>query len=211
MQVLNVGGEFLAREPSTYAATISMMPPSYDPVLHSAGTAVFAAALYTGSVADGEVVTASEIAAALLAGISADIGLVDSHRDLLSFDRTMTPPERNILRAHPVSSARILKRAGVTDDAVLDAVMYHHERVGGSGYPLGVDSRTLSRLGRCVGLADRYLELISERPSSPAIQPQEAIVALANGEFSRQLLSALATLVLSIEDARTPALAAVAA
>ena len=206
---IEVAGAFLVREPSTYAMVFSMTPPSYNAIAHAAGTAVLTAALYAGVLTnDGDAVDSEALGSALLTGMSADLGLVNSHRDLLSFDRTMTPPERNILRAHPMSSDRILQRIGIQKQEVLDAVTYHHERADGSGYPLGLAQIALPRLAQCVGLADTFLGLITDRPGRPAITPVSALGSVATGEFTRQVVATLAQLVANEANARPPVAAA---
>ena len=201
-EALQVAATFLTTTPPTYAAALVMRSPTYSPVVHAVGTALLPAALYSGVLAhDGDAVSPTALASALLAGMSADLGLVNSHRDLLSFDRTMTPPERNILRAHPMSSERILRHIAVEQQEVLDAVGYHHERADGSGYPLGLDSSAVPRLARCVGLADTFLGLITDRPGRPGITPGAAIGAVANGEFTRDVVTTLAQLVAGAERA----------
>lgn len=208
-QALHVAAVFLAETPSTYAVAFSMRSATYVPVTHAVGTAMLSAGLYAGVLShDGDAVGPDALISALLAGMSADLGLVESHRDLLSFDRTMTPPERNILRAHPMSSERILRRIGVEQQEILDAVSYHHERADGSGYPLGLDSSAVPRLARCVGLADTFLGLVTDRPGREAISVAEAIAAVANGEFTRDVVATLVEFVVGTT-AEAPAAVAV--
>src|SRR5438067_1198928 len=46
-----------------------------------------------------------------------------------------TPGQSAILAEHPTKGADMLRAAGVTDEAWLQAVAQHHERTDGSGYP----------------------------------------------------------------------------
>ncbi|CAM4188520.1 HD-GYP domain-containing protein [Roseateles saccharophilus] len=75
------------------------------------------------------------------------------------------------LRAHPQAAHDALVAAGVTDPAWLEAVLQHHERVGGSGYPLGAEPGELGCALRC---ADVFMAKISPRTDRPPIPIQEA-------------------------------------
>jgi HD domain len=194
LEILQLGSEFLARERSTYVAALSMMPPVYRPETHAAGTALLATALLV-EWSPPDSLPAAVLAAPLMAGLGADVGLVDSHRDLLSFERPMTPPERNILRAHPHSSSQLARRIGMTSEHILQAIEYHHERIDGSGYPLGLGGDAVPRLAQCVGLADTYLTLTAERPRNEALSAAAAISAVSTSAYSPELVELLWNLV----------------
>lgn len=201
--VLQTVAHFLAAEPSSFAAALSMRPHAYHPASHAVSTGLIAAGLIARSAPAGST-KPEALMAPLLAGMVADIGLVDSHRNLLSFERAMTPPERNILRAHPRSSSRILQHLGITTERLLTAVEFHHERIDGSGYPLGLGGDALPPLAQCVGLADTFMTLISERPKSGSVDPAQALELLRMGQFDPQLVSELDAL-FSLRDAAQPA------
>jgi len=127
---------------------------------------------------------------------------------LLSFDRAMTPPERNILHAHPHSSSQLARRIGLTSERILEGIESHHERIDGSGYPLGLGGDMVPRLAQCVALADTYLTLITERPRTEALSRDDALQAVSNEVFSRELVEALARLVRSSYDSEAELMAA---
>ncbi|MCH8241807.1 MAG: 50S ribosome-binding GTPase, partial [Planctomycetes bacterium] len=51
----------------------------------------------------------------------------------------------------------------------------HHERWDGTGYPRGLAGRDVSLIARVVGIVDKYVALISERPHRPAFLVEEAL------------------------------------
>jgi HD-GYP domain-containing protein (c-di-GMP phosphodiesterase class II) len=128
----------------------------------------------------------------ILAGMVADIGLIDSHRDLLSFERAMTPPERAILHAHPHASSRLVRGCGLENEHLLAAVEHHHERIDGSGYPLGLGGTSVPQLAQIVGLADSFMTLVTARPRVAALQPGAAIDVLTTKAFDADLVATLA-------------------
>src|SRR5258708_38645170 len=67
----------------------------------------------------------------------------------------------------------LLDRAGQSSREVL-AVLYHHERLDGRGYPYGLKAETIPIEARIVAVADTYDALTSDRPYRKACSPAEA-------------------------------------
>jgi len=190
IEVLRASADFLARHPETYVAVLSMTPAVYQPAPHAVGTGLLAAALLSATSPDGNV-PAEVLMAPLLAGLVADIGLVESHRDLLSFEQPMTPPERNILHAHPHASSRVVQHLGIGSERLLSAVEHHHERIDGSGYPLALGHPAVPHLAQCVGAADAYLTLVTKRRREGSIATIPAVDEMATGAFAPALVEVL--------------------
>ena len=47
--------------------------------------------------------------------------------------------EWTIMQIHPLIGANVLREAGVVNEEVIKLVQNHHERPGGTGYPLGIE------------------------------------------------------------------------
>lgn len=76
------------------------------------------------------------------------------------------------LRLHPERAVERLRAAGVDDEVWLQAVMEHHERPGGGGYP-----RELTELSEAAGvlrMADVFMAKISPRTTRAPLAIQEA-------------------------------------
>ena len=73
--------------------------------------------------------------------------------------------------------------------AVRPIVRFHHERLDGSGYPLGLHGDEVPLLAQIVGIADVYDALTSHRPYRRALSHEEAARHLlddaATGKFLR--------------------------
>lgn len=134
--------------------------------------------------------------AAHRAGLLHDIGKVwlPFHPDDMA--RALTDGERNIVREHPRIGADAARIAGECPD-VVEAVLLHHERIDGSGYPFGIGGSVLPRLAQIVAAADVWDALASERAYKPA-WPRRLIERyfLRNGErwFEDRVLDSLARL-----------------
>lgn len=75
--------------------------------------------------------------------------------------------ERAHMQEHPRAGHEMLGDAGLPADA-LAAIVQHHERWDGSGYPEGRSEKQISLYARLVGAADVYVALCSPRPHRPA-------------------------------------------
>jgi HD domain-containing protein len=185
----SVAARFFTAHLEVLAPTLQFARAFDSPVSRAANTGLVASCLVT---AIGQPELAGR---ALLAGLIADIGIVDSHRKLIALDRALTPPERNIINAHPVSSARLLNRVGIHDAVVIDAVMFHHERLDGSGYPSRLAGADIPRLAQVVGLANAFVGLTSPRGKRPPETDAGAVQQLFAESFDDDLVAVLRTLV----------------
>jgi len=182
---LSVAGRFMAAHPQTIGPTLQFARELDAPVPRSTNTGFVNGFL---AIQSGQERLAGR---ALLAGIVADIGVVDSHRKLMTLDRALTPPERNIIQAHPVSSARLLDRIGIHDELVIDAVLYHHERLDGSGYPSGLADGAVPRMAQLTGLANAFIGLTTPRGKRSPMTSSAAIQQLSTEPFDPNLVDLL--------------------
>jgi HD-GYP domain-containing protein (c-di-GMP phosphodiesterase class II) len=80
----------------------------------------------------------------------------------------LTDAEREVIQRHPLIGKRIIgevKSSGNAQSAIID----HHERLDGSGYPSGLKGGQISLIGRIVAVADVYDAMTSDRPYRKAL------------------------------------------
>jgi len=109
------------------------------------------------------------------AAITHDIGLHDI-QDVL--DRQVAPlseQQKSRINCHPSESVKILSELGVTDRVWLDAVLNHHERIDGSGYPAGCTGENITPPARILAVADIYSAMVRDRPYRKAMVSKEAM------------------------------------
>src|SRR2546428_11822837 len=97
------------------------------------------------------------------------------------------------MRTHPEMGLTLLDRAGQSSREVL-AVLYHHERLDGSGYPYGLKAEAIPIEARIVAVADTYDALTSDRPYRKACTHAEAprvVPAEAGPRLDSRAVSAL--------------------
>lgn len=88
---------------------------------------------------------------------------------------------RSHVEKHPAESYHLMRRFEM-DYHVNKAVLQHHERVDGSGYPDGITSRTFSKYTPIVAFADRYVSLTQPNPFAPHVHPTAALKHLLTRE-----------------------------
>lgn len=67
------------------------------------------------------------------------------------------------VQAHPVIGAQILRRIHCSR-AISDAVLFHHERIDGSGYPFGLSDDEIPLSAKIVSVADCFDAITTDRP-----------------------------------------------
>jgi len=107
-------------------------------------------------------------------GLLHDIGKIGVADKILLKPGTLTPDERRMIEQHPTIGLRILESAQLPTQ-VLEIVGGHHERLDGSGYPLGLSADEISIFPRVTAVADVYDAMTTDRPYRAGLSPQEAL------------------------------------
>ena len=158
---------------------------NFCPVSHAVETALCATAL---AAADGALNT-DQIAALSLGGLFADIGKLTLPAEMLVRDARLSDQEWHQMREHPQRSAQILRGAtGVIPARAMLAVLSHHERWDGTGYPAAISGKLIKYEGRVVAIADAFGTIAAD--GAYRLEPVEALgeMARAQGHFDPDLL-----------------------
>ena len=109
-----------------------------------------------------------------------DLGKIGVPDAVLNKRGVLTRAETDVMRRHPVIGAGLLE-ADPALALALPAVVHHHERWDGSGYPYGLAGERISLDGRIVAVADAYDAMISDRPYRARLSEQRALQEIAAG------------------------------
>lgn len=88
------------------------------------------------------------------AGLLHDIGTMHMDPALLDPAYRMNDKERNHLYAHPLTAWMVLNEYQEYPTDVLDAVLQHHERLDGSGYPRALRGDAIGQFGQILALVE---------------------------------------------------------
>jgi HD-GYP domain-containing protein (c-di-GMP phosphodiesterase class II) len=193
---LNEAMQFLEQLPRTNPGQSDMMMPiierhSHENYLysHSIGVSVFSAHM-------GRCLGLSDDAVRdlMLAGLLHDLGMTGEAENLSVLPRPLTFDEKKIISKHPMQALEQLKGvSGISRDA-LDAIVAHHEREDGSGYPRALKGHYIPISAKILGICDSYIALTHPRSYRRALGPAHAIKILVEGTdklFDRRLIKAL--------------------
>ena len=93
--------------------------------------------------------------------------------------------------AHPIIGAALAREVAGLDDIAQAAILDHHERIDGCGYPRGRRRSEVSAGGQLLGLADMIAALVHrKRPR----QRLDVALKILPGEFEPNLVSLIAAL-----------------
>ncbi|MCL5957891.1 MAG: PAS domain S-box protein, partial [Chloroflexi bacterium] len=128
------------------------------------------------AAAIGQLLGLSEdrIEAIRLAGLIHDIGKIGIPAEILSKPGRMSDTEFTLIKAHPQVGYDILKRIEFPWP-IAQIVHQHHERMDGSGYPLGLSGDEILLEARVLAVADVVEAIASHRPYRPALGIGEAL------------------------------------
>jgi HD-GYP domain-containing protein (c-di-GMP phosphodiesterase class II) len=143
------------------------------------------------------------------AGLLHDVGKLGIPREILLKNGPLTEEEWRIMRTHPeLGTQMAASMFGSTDRFAREmlAVLHHHERMDGGGYPHGLASAEIPIEARIVAVADTFDALTSDRPYRKACSAREARRVLREEAGSRLDARAVTALcdALDLQDLRAP-------
>lgn len=128
------------------------------------------------------------------AGILHDVGKLGVPTRVLRKDGPLTDEERRVIELHPEYGHEIVRGIGFLGEARA-AILHHHERIDGSGYPYGLSGDAIPEFARVVAVADAFDAMTSTRSYRRA-RPVDAAVAelvrCAGTQFDPVMVNALA-------------------
>jgi HD-GYP domain-containing protein (c-di-GMP phosphodiesterase class II) len=115
-----------------------------------------------------------------LGGLLHDIGKIGIDDSALRKKGKLSEQELNNMRKHPSIGAGILSGIKQMRD-IVPAVLCHHERPDGKGYPNGLAGEQIPLMGKIVGLADSFDAMTSKRTYREAMTIEEARAEIEKG------------------------------
>lgn len=98
-----------------------------------------------------------------MAGLLHEIGMFKLPDTFQNANRPLTELERRAVSAHPLLGYRVLRDLGFAPNVTL-AVLEHHEREDGSGYPQGLTGEKIAMSAKILAVASAYDAQIVARP-----------------------------------------------
>ena len=111
---------------------------------------------------------------ATLCGLLHDIGKLRVPDNLLKKAEPYTEEEKIAIKEHTREGYLLVKNLDI-DSHIKNAILTHHERCDGSGYPFGLAGFRIDPFAKMVAIADVYDTRTSHRPHHIAMTPFRAI------------------------------------
>jgi putative nucleotidyltransferase with HDIG domain len=114
-----------------------------------------------------------------ISGLVHDVGKVAVPAEILSKPGRISQYEFNIIKAHSQVGYEILQKINFPWP-VTTAILQHHERLDGSGYPAGISGDHIILEARIIGVADVVEAMSSHRPYRPSLGLGRALEEIAS-------------------------------
>lgn len=106
-----------------------------------------------------------------------DIGKVGIPDSILMKPETLTEKEYAIMKKHPEIGEFIINPS-IRNKKILNAVLHHHERFDGKGFPDGLKGKKIPESARILAIADSLSAMMSKRPYRKGLSYKDIVEEL---------------------------------
>lgn len=128
-----------------------------------------------------------------------DIGMAAVPAKIVNKEGELTRDEYETVKKHPIYGYEIFKKSSLFKKEAADAIIQHHERNNGQGYPFNLKGDEISLFAHLLSVADAFDALTSDKPNRKAFLNHQAVEMLMswggdyfNLDVLRQFLSIIA-------------------
>jgi HD-GYP domain-containing protein (c-di-GMP phosphodiesterase class II) len=114
-----------------------------------------------------------------------DFGKTKIARELLKKEVALTKNEFNTIKTHAQKGYMVIKEISYLDKSVSYGVLMHHERLDGSGYPLGLKGEAIHPFAKIIAIADVFDAINSNRGYKTKKLPFEALQIVKNESLGK--------------------------
>ncbi|MES2298809.1 MAG: HD domain-containing phosphohydrolase [Pseudomonadota bacterium] len=139
-----------------------------------------------------------ELGAVVLAGLCHDFGEMHTDPAVLAVGHNITAEERRFVHVHPITSYVLVHELPGFPASAAQAILHHHERLDGSGYPNDLPGHKIPPMARLIAVAD-VAEAVIKRFD---LQRLDMLFRLNQARFDPAMVAALRDLIhITAEDA----------
>ncbi len=176
---------------STYIAIVRMLAEAIEAKDPSTRLHSEEVAGYVSAVANRFELEPAHREELVIASLLHDVGKIGISERILLKPGPLTPEERDAIEMHPRIGFRLLQQVPALS-GISQAVLHHHERFDGEGYPGGLAGDDIPLDARVVCVADSFSAMTSKRPYREPLGTEEACQELercAGQQFDPRVVS----------------------
>jgi hypothetical protein len=117
------------------------------------------------------------------AGLLHDVGKVGVPTSIIRKPGRLDDSEMDAVRLHPARGVELIGNIPFLEE-VKSAVLHHHEKYDGSGYPAGLSGENIPYFARIIGIVDAFDSLTSTRSYRPARDVEETLSILVHDRYT---------------------------
>jgi putative nucleotidyltransferase with HDIG domain len=154
-------------------------------------------AIYAADIARELGIGSEQVERIRLSALLHDIGTLGIEDSIVRKEAPLTPEEFEIVKAHTVKGASILRPIEALND-LIPGVELHHESLDGQGYPYGLRGEQIPIMARIIAVADSFDAMTTARPYQAAMDAEyvlEVLSRLAGKRYDPSAVNALIALV----------------
>ncbi|WP_438314016.1 HD-GYP domain-containing protein [Sporosarcina sp. FA9] len=120
-----------------------------------------------------------------ISGALADCGMAKIDESIINKAAFLTSSEFNEVKKHTIYSYQMIQDTPLLRQEMKLAIIQHHERLDGSGYPRGEKREEISIYSQIVAVADVFHAMTSERVYREKVSPYKVIEMITEEEFGK--------------------------
>lgn len=120
-----------------------------------------------------------------IAGVLCDCGMAKVNQHIINKVAFLTSEELNEIKKHVIHSFQMVQDSSLVRQEMKLAILQHHERFDGSGYPRGLKGQEVTEISQIISVADVYHAMASERPYRQGASSFRVIELMRDQEFGR--------------------------
>ncbi len=140
--------------------------------------------------------TKANLSDLVLAGLLHDIGKTQIPLEILNKPDKLTAKEMEIMQTHTTLGYKLIKENKILSPTILYAILQHHERMDGSGYPFKIKADKIHDYAKIIAVADTYDAMTSNRVYHSKVTPFAVVETMA-GEMYNKLDPTICTVFLN--------------
>jgi putative nucleotidyltransferase with HDIG domain len=178
---------FVLQSPTSRTALLDVLAYDYTTYTHSINVCSLALAL---ALQIG-ITDPRELHALGTGALLHDLGKTKIPETIFNKIDPLTPDELFVIKRHPRWGGDLARQSALLDESSYYAILQHHERENGSGYPLGIGGGYIHLYGKITGIVDAFDAMTTRKSYRPAMNAYHALKEMfaERGAYDPELLA----------------------